>query len=178
MDLVDLKFTTLGIRRRGEAFEGALADFILWIGFVVSPGQRDHAGANEAADIIDMTVCLVVKNTFSKPDEFFDAEIVGQCLFDFHPGQGRIAVVIEQAFLGRHQRAFAIGMDGTAFQNDGGRIPVLTFDMAHFERHEIILVPGEIEAVFETAPGVEPPVDGAHIAFAVDDKGRTAIAHP
>src|SRR5690606_8091796 len=147
-------------------------------GLVVRPCERDDAGPHEAADIVDMAVRLILIDTAAEPDEFFDGEIVRKHRLDLLSREAGIAVRIEKAFLGGEECALAICMDGAAFEHDGRAVAVHALDLRDLGGDEIVLVPGEIEAAIEPAPGIEYPVDGTHATLPVHDEGGAAIAHP
>ena len=125
-----------------------------------------------------MAAGLVVEDACAEPDRLFDSDIVGQRAFDLLARKAGIAVGIEQAFLGGDQRALAIDMDRAAFEHDGRTIAVGALDLGHLGGDQIVLVPGEVKAPIEPAPGIEDPVDRADRAAVIDDKGRAAVAHP
>ena len=72
-----------------------------------------------------------------------DAEILVQQDFELARVQVRIAIRIQQALLGRDQRAFAVDVDRAAFEHERRAIAVAAFDLQHLARNEIVLVPRE-----------------------------------
>src|SRR5215475_11994045 len=89
-----------------------------------------------------------------------------------------IAVRVEQTFLGDERGALAVDVDGAAFVHQRCAITIETFALEHLARDEIVLVPGEVQSATQAAPGIETPVDAAHLTSAADDAGRADIAHP
>ena len=70
-------------------------------------------------------------------------------------------------------------MDGTAFEHEvRGTVGVDALDLADLLRNEIVLIPRKIQAVDQTAPGIEFPVNGADIALVVDNERRAAVTDP
>ncbi|MPM89842.1 hypothetical protein SDC9_136957 [bioreactor metagenome] len=87
------------------------------IRFIICPGESHHAGANETTDVIYMAVGLIIVDTAVQPDEFFDIQILAQKRFDLFLSFIGVAVFVQQALAGGHERTFTIHMDGAAFQH-------------------------------------------------------------
>ena len=69
-------------------------------------------------------------------------------------------------------------MQGAAFHDERRLVAVDAHELGDLARHELILVPGEVEAVVHPAPGVELPVDESHTALVIDHERGPAVAHP
>ena len=77
---------------------------MLRVGLVGGPRQQDDTGADEAGEVVDVAVRLVVVDAVAEPDHALDAEIVPQVLLDLSSRELGVAVVVEQALFGREQR--------------------------------------------------------------------------
>ena len=87
--------------------------------------------------------------------------------------------MVEQAFLGGDQRAFAVDVDRAALEDEVvGAVAGAPFDLEDLACHLVVALPGEVQAAFEATPGVEAPVDAAYIALVVDDEGWAGVADP
>ena len=58
-----------------------------------------------------MAVGFVVEQAVRQPDYRVDGQVISQILLDLLTVQVRVAVRVEQAFLGGDQGAFAVDMD-------------------------------------------------------------------
>ena len=126
-----------------------------------------------------MAVGLVAEQAVRQPDHRLHRQMLAQHSFDLCAVQVRIAVGVEQAFLGGQQRALAVHVNGAAFQHEAGRdVAGATLDAQHLAGHLAVALPGPVQATVEAAPGVEVPVHAAHFAVAVDDEGRAGVAYP
>ncbi|MNZ39017.1 hypothetical protein D3C78_565030 [compost metagenome] len=126
-----------------------------------------------------MAVGLVVVEAIRQPDHRLHRQLLAQRRLDLFAIEVRVAVAVEQAFLGGDQGAFAIDMDGAAFQHEAiGAIALAVLDLEDLARHLVVAVPGEVEAAIEAAPGIEGPVHTAHFALVVDHEGRAGITDP
>ncbi len=106
-----------------------------------------------------------------------DAERVAQQRLDVGARQRRVAVRVQQALLGRQQRAFAVDLDRAALEHDA-RLGVAR----HAERfgHLPADLPIEIERRVLAAPGVVVEVDREPrcIERRSRDEDRAVIARP
>src|SRR6202040_4444071 len=94
-----------------------------------------------------------------------DSEIAAQLPLDFGPRTIRVAIRIEQTFLGGQTGALAIHMDGAAFEHEGRSVPIGALELQHLLRDLVIAVPGEVQPAVQAAPGVEGPIDAAASAL-------------
>ncbi|MCY1180434.1 hypothetical protein D9M73_208760 [compost metagenome] len=91
----------------------------------------------------------------------------------------RIAVVVEQALFGGDQGAFTIDVNRTAFKHEAFSVVALaSLHLKDLAGHLLVTVPRRVQPALEAAPGIEAPVDAAHFAAVVDDKGRAGVTHP
>src|SRR5699024_9331258 len=94
-------------------------------------------------------------------------------------GHGRVAAGIKQAHVGGDHGALAVHVDGAALEDEAlGTVATAAAHLGHLERDLLVFVPREVQAVFETAVGVEVPMHGALAALVVDHPGGTGVAHP
>ena len=97
---------------------GVLVDRL--IGLVLGGGRdRDPARRDEAREIVDMAVGMIVHQPGAEPDHALEAEVLEKALLDLITGQG-IAVRVEQALLGRQHGARSVAVDGAAFEHPIG----------------------------------------------------------
>lgn len=125
-----------------------------------------------------MTVRLVVQHAFAQPDDGFDVQVTLELRLDLRATETRVAIGIEQAFLGRDHRALPVHVDRAAFEDEWRPVTLAAFDLGDFLRYRIVTVPGKIEAALQAAPRVELPVDAADAAAIVDDERRPDVTHP
>src|SRR5690606_10723403 len=129
-------------------------------------------------EVVDMPARLVIDDSFSEPDDAGYAEVFVQQYLELSLVEMRIAVRIEQALFGRDERALPVDVDCAAFEHERRAIAIASFYFEHLARDEIVLIPGKVEARAQAAPGVEHPIDAAHLTRIVDDERRTDISHP
>lgn len=140
---------------------------------IFGPDAGNLARTDEAGNIVDVAIGLVRIDTVLDPDDLFEIEVLLELRLNLFLAHAGVAAFGEQAHLGREQGAFAVNMDGTAFEHKvGGAVGVDALDLADLLRNEIVLIPREIQAVNQTAPGVEFPVNGADITLVVDNERR------
>jgi hypothetical protein len=85
----------------------------------------------------------------------------------------------QQALVGHNEGALAVDGDGATLEDHViGAVAAAAGELSHLEGDLLVLVPREIEAVDETAVGVEVPVVGALLTLAVDDVGGGGVAEP
>ncbi|MNE39930.1 hypothetical protein D3C80_1339120 [compost metagenome] len=126
-----------------------------------------------------MAVGLVVVQAIRQPDDAVNCQVIAQNGFDLLTVQVRVAVVVEQAFLGGDQGAFTIDMDRAAFQHEAfGVVALAAFHLQHLAGHLLVAVPWRVQTTLEAAPGIEAPVDTTHFTAVVDDEGRAGITNP
>jgi hypothetical protein len=121
---------------------------------------------------------LIVVDALAEPDELRDAEIVAQQHLDFAALQARVAVGVEHALLGEERGALAVDVQRAAFDDERRAITLEALDLEHLTCHLLILIPGKVQPVRESAPGVEVPVDAAHRALRAGDARGSHVAHP
>src|SRR5690606_27248270 len=147
---------------------GGLAARVVGVVHVIGPGQQHFARAYIAAEIVDVAVGLVVEQAIRQPDHFVHAQVLGEYLLDLLAGEVRVAVLVEQAFPGGDQGAFAIDVDRAAFQHEAfGAVARAALDLEDLAGHLIVALPGPVQAAVEAAPGVEGPVHAANRAAGV-----------
>ena len=67
--------------------------------------RHDGARRDEAREVVDVTVRVVALDAVAEPDDLGHAERVAQHALDVRAAQRRVAVRVQQALLGREQRA-------------------------------------------------------------------------
>ena len=86
-------------------------------------GQGQPPFAHEAGEIVDMAVGMVADQPLAEPQQAVDAERLVQSHLDIRARQRRVAVDVEQAFLGRDAKSGAVDVDPAAFEH-----PILLID--------------------------------------------------
>src|SRR4029077_406562 len=150
----------------------------LGIARAIGPREAHFARAYETREIVDVPVGLIVEYTLAEPDEVAHAQVVAQLPLDVAALEVRIAIGVQQAFLGDQRRALTVDVDGAAFVHQRGAVAIEPLDVQHLARHEIILVPRKIQSPGQAAPRVEAPVDAAYGAAPVHYAGGPDITHP
>ena len=157
---------------------------------VIGPDAGNFAGTDVAGDIVDVAVGLVGIDAVLDPDDLFQIQVFLQHHFDLflvQIGNVTAGIGVQQAHLGGDQGAFAVDMDGAAFQDEVqacgaavgiGTVGVNANQVTDLLCHCVIVGPGEVQAVNQAAPCVEDPVNTADLALVVDDEGRTGVADP
>src|SRR6266704_6913465 len=169
---MDLEAAPMRVACILQTVPGIERNRVLDIALVVCPSQNDFPGPHEARQVVDVAVGLVIEHALAQPDHLADTEIGAQVVLDLLAAQGWITVGIEQAFFGDQYRALAIDMQGAPFIDDGRPVSLAALDLENLARHQLILVPGEVEATVQTAPGIEVPVDTSDSTTPVDHKRR------
>ena len=60
MDLHHLQVPSFGVHRLGEDRQRLDGPLVLGVLLVIRPGQEDHAGFDEAAEVVNVAVCVLV----------------------------------------------------------------------------------------------------------------------
>jgi len=109
-----------------------------------------------------------------QPDDHVHAERAAQLRLDLLAAHPRVAVRVQQALLGRDQRALAVDQERAALKDERGG------ERAHPEvRGDPVGQVGVVVVrVPAAAPGVEPEVDHRDLPGVVADEDRAAVAHP
>jgi hypothetical protein len=146
--------------------------FVLWVGGVVSPREDHLSGLHEGADVVNVLVRFVVIDSAVQPDHLFGAQVFQQLFLYLLLRHVGIPPGAEQARLCGEYRALAVGVYRAALQYEsGGVVHVLVVEVAEFPRHSVVKVPGKIQPVHQTAPGVEAPVHAADNGAVRDERG-------
>ena len=178
-ELVYLELSALGVRRLAQLPVRRLRLLVERVLGIVRPDARDLARAHEARHVVDVPVRLRRIYAVAYPDYLFEVEVLLELLLYLLLRHVGVAALAEQAHLRCQQRALAVNVDGAALQHEVGRaVGVHALDVADLLRHEIVLIPREVEPVEEPAPCVERPVVRADLALVVDNERRTAVAYP
>ena len=126
-----------------------------------------------------MTIGLVVIQALGQPDHLADTQMIGQHHFDFLAQQMRIAIAVEQAFLGGQQGALTVHMDRPALEHEPlGAVARAALYAENLVGHLVVALPGPVQPAVEAAPGVEGPVHTAQTTLTVGHEGGACVAHP
>ena len=88
---------------------------------ILGPDAGNFTGADEASNIINVTVGFIGIDTVLDPDNLFQIQVFLQHHFDLIFVQIRnitAGIGVQQAHFGSNQGAFAVNMNGAAFQNE------------------------------------------------------------
>ena len=151
---------------------------MLRVARVIGPGQRHLARGDEAGEVVDVAVGLVVEDPLAQPQHGRRTGVGTEQGLDLPATEMGVAVGIEQALLGDEQRALAIGVDRPTLADHRRAVPIEPLDLEDLARDGIVLIPGVVEPAPMPTPGVEHPVDAADLATIAHDAGRADITHP
>ena len=136
-------------------------------------GKRQYARPDEAGEIVDMPVGMIVEQAFPQPQHVRQAQAPRQQGFDLPAIKVGIAIGVEQALFGRDEQAGAVGVDRSAFE-----YPVLRrCGKAGGRRQpcaDILITRHPIFA----APAVEAEINQRATARAVQHRDRRGVAQP
>ena len=91
----------------------------------------------------------------------------------------RVAVLVEQTHLGRHDGALAVTVERTAFEDVVlGTIAVDLLELCHLQANGSVLVPREVQAVDEAAVGVKVEMRERNVTLIVDEERRAGVTDP
>ena len=99
-----------------------------------------------------------------QPDDFLHPEILLEGGFHLLPREVGISALAEQAFLGDHNRAFAVRAEGTALHYKLPQgVVVDAGHLAYLFGHQAVGVPGEVKPLHQTSVAVKGPADSADL---------------
>lgn len=137
-----MSLAALGVGRLAERFVSVLCLLVERMILIFGPDASDLARTDEAGNVVDVAVGLKRIDAVLDPDDLFKIEVLLELLLNFFLGHAGVAAFGEQAHLGREQGAFAVNMDGAAFEHEvGGAVGVDAFNLADLLRNEIVLIP-------------------------------------
>ena len=93
---------------------------ILVVGRILLVREHDHARRGEPRDVVDVSVRVVADAAFAEPDRLANPERIAKDALVAVARETGIPLLNrrEQALLGHEQRAFAVGLDRAAFEDD------------------------------------------------------------
>src|SRR5690606_33948685 len=111
----DLEPAAVGIRGVFERSRDLLQCFRVRIAGSGGRLADDPPGSDEAGDVVDVAVGVIVEQAFVDPDDLARAESLPERGFGFifRPA---VAVGVQQGLARRQDRTLAIVIDGTAFE--------------------------------------------------------------
>ena len=135
------------------------------------PARRD-----EGADVVDVPVGVaVLDQPEPEPDDPLGAQLLPQLGLDLLAREPRVAVLLEQALLGRDQRPGAVDADRAALEHEVGGVAARHAELGEHARGELrVLVVGDVLL----APAVEAELDPGAAAVLVADEDRARVARP
>src|SRR5208283_2679950 len=122
-------------------------------------------------------VGLVVAETAAQPDHALGAEVLEQGPFDLLARAERVAVRVQQALFGRQHGSLSVDVDRAALEHYRSAVARGAFDLEDLSRYAFVAVPREVQALLETAPGVEAPIHAAPPAVLIDEETRACVPH-
>ncbi len=163
-----------GVGRGGE--DGELLAGVLGPGVVAVGGrQLDHhrTGPDEARGDVHVVVGDVLALDAGQPDHGVRAVGLQDGVLDLVPAHAPVAVLVDQAALGGHHRAVAVGLDRAALA-DEVRVGVAQAAPGG----EALGDQGVVVVDLLVAPAVEVEDHGVQPAPAVQAEHRRGVAHP
>ena len=161
-----------------QYLQAGARQLVLRVGGVVRPGEDHLAGLHERADVVNVLVGFVVVDPALQPDDLLRSEVLLQPVLYLLLGKPGIAPGAKQAGFGGEYRPLTVGVYRAALQHEsGGVVHAFVIEVAELARHAVVLVPGEVQTVLQTAPGVEAPVYSAY-NLTVCYKSRGVIPRP
>ena len=144
--------------------------------FVLLHSGDNGGWADETRDVIDVTIRVVTLDAVAEPEDFFSAEFVPELFLNRSAVERGVAVWIEQATLGGQESAMAVGIDGSALEDEMLEVEQRqTQGFCNGRRHGVVLVEGR-EFV---APGVESEIQHGKLRRLVAfHKNRPVVAAP
>ena len=152
-----------------------LKRFEIRVSTILLHDRYDGALADKARQIIDVTVCIIALDPVAEPKDFRDAKIIAQPLLDLRAPESGVSIRIQKAGFGSEQRARAIDVYGTPFQ-DHARIKHWHVEnLANPSGNDLVEITGRVFA----APRVVIPIDDCQArVFGARQKNRTVIPAP
>src|SRR5207248_8897671 len=78
-------------------------------------GEAHLAGTPETGDTVAVPASLVVEHSSAEPDDVAHPEVVAHATLDVLARQPRIAIGVQQAFLGDQRRTLTVDVHGATF---------------------------------------------------------------
>lgn len=183
--LDDLERLAFVIAEGAEAFEVlGQRQMVLVVSAGFDAGDEGVVG-DEAGDVVDVSVGVVAGGAAVEPDGLVDAEVVMEGLLDLLLRDAGVALLDlgEEALFGGEEEAFAVDVDGAAFEDEAAGLAVGAGDLGAelFHTVEAGDVVGDLVVAVPVGifgPGVELPVGDGEVAFRVFDEDRAGVAEP
>ena len=115
---VDMQRGAVREAHRVKKIEVAVKRFEIRVVLVLLDGRQDGIPGNEACDVVHMAVGVVAFDAIAEPEDGFHAEGGAEFFFDRVAAEGWIAVGVEEAAFGGEERAFAVGVDRSALEDE------------------------------------------------------------
>ena len=176
---MDLQLAAFGVGGGRKGCEGVLGHLVVGMLCVIGPDTSNFARGNIGRNTVDVPVGLIGINAVLYPNDLLAAKIIAQVLFDLALGIVRVTTGREQAHLGSDDRSFPVNGERASLEDEVvGLVAVDVSQVAHLHSDEFVLVPGEVEAVVQAAPGIESEMNRAQVSGVVDNEGGPAVADP
>ncbi len=157
-----------------EAFPVFLHRGVVGIGLVWLDARDDGGGIDEAGGVVDVAVGVVAGDALVEPEDFLDAEEIGEGFFDAVAGEVGVTLLDfgEEAFFGGEDAAVAVDVDGAAFEDEALEFADVIFAVGGEAGEFEIFGDGGGEGVVEGVvvvfgPGVEFEIDQGSFGFRV-----------
>src|SRR4029079_9304913 len=160
--------------RIGSALQrppGRLQGFAIWIVGAERRLAYDMPRGDEARDIVDMTIGVVVLEAAVQPDDLLRAEGMAKSGFGFRL-RPTVAVRVKKHLARRENRALAVMLNGAAFQHESEFADRRAGQVGNLVANWCIV--GQVELA-SPAIALESERNGA---LSVPRKDRTRIAEP
>ena len=170
-----------------EVFGEGEVVFVVDVGFDGGEdGVAGVAGAgDEAGDVVDVAVGVVAGTAAVEPEDVVDAEVAIEGGFQLLTGDAGVAGLDrgEETFFGGEEGAFAVGVDGAAFEDEAVRGAVGEGDGWLDAGHgvvggDMLGNPVVVNVVGVLGPAVEAPVGEGDLARGGFDEDGAGVAEP
>src|SRR5262245_1361239 len=160
-----------------QAFVVIDQNSVIFVPGIVFDHCDDRVRRDEPRQVINVPIGVVADYTVAQPQDVRGPEVVFQILLDLFAVEMRVAVGIEQAGLGRDERAAPVDIQRTAFHYDAGLKEDFVHLLGDARGNYVVQV---VRRIF-IAPGVVAPIDDrafAPAAAVAHDVNRTVVSRP
>ncbi|MNQ43820.1 hypothetical protein D3C85_575600 [compost metagenome] len=115
----DLELAAHGVGRLRQQAGGLVIDLCVRVLATEGDGAGDDARRDEAGQVVDVAVGVVVQQAVAQPDHHLGADRGGQSGLGVGLAPVLVAVPVQQALARSQDRAFAVVIQGAAFEDEG-----------------------------------------------------------
>jgi hypothetical protein len=179
----DPQLAAMEVSGSAQAAQVFLERLVVGVGAAGFHHGEHRVGGHETGNVVHVAVSVVALDAMAQPDDFFHAQVIGEELLQFLPGDSGIALLhfAQEALFGGQHQAAAIHVNAAAFQHHAIRLAITLQDRRKRLQLEFFCDPlRQLAIVFPVrifGPGIEAPV-GESDGILVPDKDRAGIAGP